>query len=83
MSLYMILYAAGAIVGVWGPLPYDETECHARREERMAEVRQIIETGRGVKGNPVPDEMLAHIRTWRMSCEQHAKRPALTRKDSK
>lgn len=79
MKLFLILFVAGKISGTWGPLPYGLDECEARAEAMRADVATIIETGRSTNGanEAVPADRIENLKTWRISCEHRADRPAL------
>lgn len=66
MSLWFILYTgAGLIGGVWGPLPYDMTECMDRRDKWQMQADAKPDISQGM----------------RFACEFRDKRPELTAKE--
>jgi len=62
MKLYIVVYLAAEIAMTIGPVPYDETECRRRVEEKMVEVRQ----SEGYRKDPDA--------VW-IKCEWHHTRP--------
>lgn len=77
MKLFLILYTAQGIGGVWGPLPYDMNECEKRAQALQAEVDQVADTGIGKGGVQVPASAREAFGQWTVACEYRASMPAL------
>jgi hypothetical protein len=78
MKLFLIIYAAGQIGGVAGPLPYDMAECEARRDEMRANQAQFFKDGinreTGKKATPEEMEGIKHLS---FECEMRDEKPSL------
>lgn len=79
MKLFLIIYAAGKIGGVVGPLPYDLAECQVRADEMTAKTEMIIKTGRSTNGENevVSPKDLELIKTMKFKCEYRDQKPEL------
>lgn len=78
MSLWLIIYTAGHIGGVAGPLPYDMAECIIRRDMLRAEQLETLNSGiHHGEQRPATPEELAGLRAISFECEQHAEKPVL------
>jgi hypothetical protein len=66
MKLFLIIYIAGKIGGVAGPLPYDMAECQRRAASMWSELRPGVRTPMGYTRDDV-----------KFSCEMHDTRPKI------
>ena len=66
MNLFMIIWIAGHIGGVIGPLPYDSVECRSRAAEVMETLNPNIVTSDGYSAKDI-----------KFKCEYHRKRPKI------
>ena len=76
-NLFLIIYTAGKIGGVAGPLPYDMAECEVRRDElRIAQIK-ALDTKKTIEGKPLSSADVESIRSIRVECEYRSERPIL------
>lgn len=78
MDLYLIIYTAGVIGGVFGPLPYDMAECITRRDEARIQQSNGLHAGINVQtGNPMTQEERDGVASLSFECEYRDVRPEL------
>lgn len=78
MSLFLIIYTAGHIGGVVGPLPYDMAECLIRRDELRTMQADGLARGTNDKtGLPLTQEERDGINSLSFECEHREVKPAL------
>lgn len=78
MSLWLIIYTAGQIGGVVGPLPYDMAECHVRRDElRVMQADGLARGTNDTTGLPLTQDERAGIVNLSFECEHHETRPEI------
>ena len=78
MNVFMIIYTAGTIGGVIGPLPYSMGECLVKRDEARQEQAAGLERGINVKtGQPLTDGEREGVASLEFECEYHEERPQL------
>lgn len=78
MKLFLVIYAAGHIGGVAGPLPYGMAECEARRDEMRANQAAFLADGINRKtGLPATAAEIDKVRLLRFECEQHDTAPVM------
>jgi hypothetical protein len=65
MKLYIVIYIAGLIGGVVGPLPYDEDECKTRIKAEWTKLNDVM-TPQGFSKHDI-----------RYACEWAENRPVL------
>lgn len=79
MKLFLILYAAGKIGGIAGPLPYDLAECQKRAAALNNDFAQAVARGATDEGVQIPEKDMKVLRTMRAACEYRATRPTLSK----
>lgn len=75
--LWLVLYHAGEVGGVWGPLPYGMDECAQRRDTMNMEALRISATGFTRQGDPVPEKNRKELADFTFVCLQQSERPEL------
>lgn len=77
IALWMVLYHAGQVGAVWGPLPYDMFECDDRRDQMNAEAQRIAASGKAFSGDDLLPGDREKIADFRFVCEIRPDRPKL------
>lgn len=78
MKLFLIIYSAGQIGGVAGPLPYDMKECEYRRDEFRSKQQELFDTKFSKALNrPATEEEIEKTKDMKFECEYRETRPKL------
>ncbi len=82
MKLFLIVWAAGAVQGMAGPLPYEMEKCEEYARGLFRDMHVQLQGGFYADGTPIRENpgMAKNARTIRFTCEYRAERPEIGEK---